>query len=331
MHILVTGAAGFIGSAVAAALIRAGHTVVGIDTYTPYYDPTLKRKRVAALLPATVIHECSITDSEGMYALCMAERFDVVCHLAAQAGVRYSVSHPETYIETNIVGTQTILSAMQKAGITKLVQASTSSVYGVDTPQPFSESAPADRPVSVYAATKRAAELIAHAAHATWGLSVTNVRFFTVYGPWSRPDMALIQFAEALSTKQSITLFNHGNLIRDFTHIDDIVRGFVAAVDRVGGYHTYNLGSGRPLSVGTYLAALANAVGEVPNITYAPMQVGDVYETAADITKAKQELDFNPTVSLEEGIASFVAWYRPYRAESPLRETVDSVALRSGS
>ncbi len=313
MHILVTGAAGFIGSAVAAALTRAGHTVVGIDNFSPYYDLALKEARVETLLPTIPCKRISITDSVALEQLFMHEHFDVVCHLAAQAGVRYSVTHPETYIETNIVGTQTLLSLMAKHGVTKLVQASTSSVYGIDTPTPFAETTPADRPVSVYAATKRSAELLAHAAHATWGLSVVNLRFFTVYGPWSRPDMALWKFTEAILDGKPIELYNHGNLSRDFTHIDDIVAGFVAAVSSVSGYRVCNLGSGRPVPVKDYVAAIERSVGRSATVHYLPMQVGDVYETYADITVAKELLNYDPKVDLETGIRSFVDWFTHYR------------------
>lgn len=315
MHILVTGAAGFIGSAVAAALVRRGHTVTALDSFSPYYDVTLKERRGAVVIPEVPIERISITDRVALERLFARAPIDLVCHLAAQAGVRYSVTHPETYVETNVVGTQVLLEVMREFGVKKLVNASTSSVYGNDTATPFSEAASADRPVSVYAATKRAAELLAHAYHSTHGFAVTHLRFFTVYGPWSRPDMALWKFTEALLNQEPIILYNQGNLVRDFTHIDDIVAGFTTAVESVHGYDIYNLGSGRPVRLTDYVAAIERATGLTAQVQLVGMQHGDVYETYADITAAQRDLNYNPHVLLDDGVRSFVTWFQAYRSD----------------
>lgn len=312
MKILITGAAGFIGSALAQRLQADGHEVVGVDNFNEYYDRTLKRNRVAALIPAITMETLDITDAAALDELFSRNDFEVVCHLAAQAGVRYSVEAPEVYIESNVLGTQILLETMRKHAVPQLVFASTSSVYGTDTPAPFKEDVSADRPVSVYAATKRAGELLAHSYFSQYGIQTTCLRFFTVYGPWSRPDMAMLKFAEKMSAGQPIDIYNHGDLKRDFTYIDDIVTGFVQAVKTPLGFEVVNLGNGSPVTLLDFVALLETELGITAEKNMLPMQTGDVYETFADTTKAKQQLQFSAETSLEQGIPKFVAWYKAY-------------------
>lgn len=312
MNVLVTGGAGFIGSAVAARLVRDGHTVTVVDNFNQYYDPTLKRARQQAFLDQVTVVEADITDAAALDQLFSIGDFRAVCHIAGQAGVRYSVEAPETYVATNITGTQVLLETMRQHQVSQLVYASTSSVYGVDTPVPFVETATADRPVSVYAATKRAAELLAHTYHHQYDIQVTCLRFFTVYGPWSRPDMAMLKFAEAMTAGNPIDIYNHGDLRRDFTYIDDIVNGFVAALEQPFPFEVINLGNGQPVQLLAFVEALETALGVTADKRLLPMQPGDVYETYADTTKAKQLLGFEAKTDFATGIGRFADWYRDY-------------------
>jgi len=312
MTILVTGGAGFIGSALARRLTAEGHHVIIIDNFNDYYDLQLKRDRIAELVPSTPVYFVDINDKSALSALFKLYQFDVVCHLAAQAGVRYSVEVPEVYVTTNVLGTQTIFAVMQKYGVKRMVYASTSSAYGTTTPVPFQEAAPADRPVSVYAATKRAAELLAHNYYAQYGIETTCLRFFTVYGPWSRPDMAMLKFAEKISVGEEIEIFNEGKLRRDFTFIDDIVDGFVKAVKQPLGYEIVNLGNGRPVELMKFVELLEQELGRPAKKKFLPMQQGDVYETFADTDKAKKLLGWQAKTTFEMGIKEFTAWYNRY-------------------
>lgn len=313
--ILVTGGAGFIGSALAARLQAAGHTVVVIDNFNAYYDVTLKRARQAALLDGVMVIEGDITDAVTLDALFREHQFDVVCHLAAQAGVRYSVEAPDVYVTTNVLGTQILLETMQRQGVTQFVYASTSSAYGMTTASPFQEDARADRPVSVYAATKRAGELLAHSYHVQYGIQVTCLRFFTVYGPWSRPDMAMLKFAEKMVRGEPIDVYNDGNLERDFTYIDDIVAGFALAVQKPQPYEIINLGNGAPVKLMDFISMLETELGVTGKKNFLPMQPGDVYSTYADTTKAKALLGFESQTSFTTGIQEFVRWFRSYTAQ----------------
>lgn len=312
MKILVTGGAGFIGSATATRLVADGHEVVVIDNFNPYYDQQLKRDRVAALIPDVPMVEFDITDVDKLDQLFSEHSFDVVCHFAAQAGVRYSVDAPEVYVTTNVLGTQTLLEMMKKHQVMQFVYASTSSAYGVDTPAPFSEDVSADRPVSVYAATKRAGELLAHSYHKQFGMQVTCLRFFTVYGPWSRPDMAMLKFAQKIDAGEPIDIYNNGDLRRDFTYIGDIVEGFVRAIEQPLDYEIINLGNGRPVELLHFIELLEKALGKTVQKNLLPMQQGDVYETYADTSKAKELLGFQAKTNFEEGIQNFAQWYRSY-------------------
>jgi UDP-glucuronate 4-epimerase len=312
MKILVTGGAGFIGSATVRRLVADGHEVITIDNFNTYYDLKLKRDRVATLIPGVQMYELDITDETALSKLFTENTFDVVCHFAAQAGVRYSVQAPEVYVTTNVLGMQTLLEVMQKHHVSRMVYASTSSAYGTSTVTPFTEDVPADRPVSVYAATKRAGELLAHSYFDQYGIETTCLRFFTVYGPWSRPDMAMLKFSHHITAGKPIDIYNHGDLKRDFTYIDDIVEGFVAAVQQPLKYNIINIGYGAPVKLLDFVELLETALGKPAIKNMLPMQQGDVYETYADTTKAKELLGFAPKMDFKNGVTAFVDWYRGY-------------------
>lgn len=313
MKVLVTGGVGFIGSAVAHRLKNDGHEVVVIDNFNEYYDVTLKRARQAALLEGVTVIEGDITDPASLEKVFTEHTFDAVAHIAAQAGVRYSVSHPEVYVHNNVLGTQCLLEAMHTHGVKQLVYASTSSVYGTTTKAPFTEESPADRPISTYAATKRAGELLTHSYHSLYGMQVSCVRFFTVYGPWSRPDMAMLKFAERMQKGEPIDIYNEGDLKRDFTYIDDIVEGFVLALQKPFAYEIFNLGNGKPVVLNDFVSVLESALGVEAKKNLLPMQLGDVYETYASTEKAKVMLGFEAKTNFVDGIQKFVDWYKSYR------------------
>lgn len=310
--ILVTGAAGFIGSHLVEALLSAGHTVVGVDNMNEYYDVSLKEARLAKFKDRITFHKLDIEDHEALCSLMSDIQPDAICHLAAQAGVRYSLDHPLTYGSSNVVGTVSVLEAARKANVTQVVMASSSSVYGETGRIPFQEDDAADKPLSVYAATKRATELIAHAYTHLHSMQVTCLRFFTVYGPYGRPDMALFKFVKAMLAGDPIDVYNRGDMKRDFTYVDDIVSGFTAALARPNGYAVYNLGHGSPVSLMDFIAILEKELGVSAKLNLLPMQPGDVPLTYADTTKAKQELGFEARVGVPEGVKRFVAWYRSY-------------------
>lgn len=313
MKILVTGVAGFVGSAVAKRLKEAGHEVVGIDNFNEYYDVTLKRARVVSLLPGIEVIAGDITNRALLERVFTEHSFDAVAHLAAQAGVRYSLEHPEAYVEANVVGTQTLLEVMKNHTVKRMVYASTSSAYGNTSAIPFKESEPADKPVSIYAATKRAGELIAHTYASLHNMDITCLRFFTVYGPWGRPDMALFKFTNAMQKGEPIDVYNNGEHRRDFTYIDDIVAGFVAALERpLPGYEIINLGNGAPVELMSFIEVLEKELGIQAQKNMLPMQEGDVKETYADITKARELLGYAPETKVEKGIHEFVVWYRGF-------------------
>ncbi len=323
MTILVTGAAGFIGFHVARALIERDETVVGVDDLNDYYDVALKERRRAILeqRPDFTFHKADIADRQAMAAiLARHPGIDRIVHLAAQAGVRYSLINPYAYVHANLLGQVTVFEAARAQGrIRHLVYASSSSVYGDSSRLPFSLDDPADRPRSLYGATKRAGELIARGYSAMFGMPATGLRFFTVYGPWGRPDMSAYLFTKAILAGQPITLFNNGEMKRDFTYIDDAVAGVLAALDRppapdeTGAPHRlYNLGNHRCEPLRRFVELIERDCGRKAEIQYAPMQPGDVPETFAEIEASRRDLGFEPKTSIDEGIPNFVAWFRDY-------------------
>jgi len=318
--ILVTGSAGFIGQAVCAALLMRGDTVVGLDNFNDYYDPRLKRdrlQRIAGSAGFTQI-EADLVDRTAVDAVFSRHRPRHIVHLAAQAGVRYSFERPEAYVQSNVAGFVHLLEAARHTGaIEHFVYASSSSVYGGNLKQPFSVTDPVDRPVSLYAATKRAGELIAHVYALQFGLKLTGLRYFTVYGPWGRPDMAPVKFTRALLQGQPIEVYGHGDMQRDFTSIDDIVAGTLAALDdeRHFGevpHRLYNLGNSHPEPLMHFIEVLARLAGASPDLRMLPMQPGDVKSTSADIDTTTRDLGWRPTTSIEEGLPPMVQWCRSY-------------------
>jgi UDP-glucuronate 4-epimerase len=320
--ILVTGAAGFIGFHVARRLLTEGLAVVGLDNLNSYYDPALKEARLDILQrqPRFAFEQIDLTDRASMERLFAQHRFARVVHLAAQAGVRYSIDHPHAYVDANLEGFVNVLEGCRHHGCGHLVYASSSSVYGANTKLPFSVGDKTDHPISLYAATKKANELIAHSYSHLYRLPVTGLRFFTVYGPWGRPDMAIFLFAKAVLEGELIKLFNHGKMRRDFTYIDDVSNVVVEIIDRIpaggeaGGApaRIYNVGNHRPEDLMHVVAVLEKELGREAVKEMLPMQPGDVMETFADIDDLARETGFRPQTSIEDGLRNFVAWYRDY-------------------
>ncbi|HSH68553.1 MAG TPA: NAD-dependent epimerase [Deferrisomatales bacterium] len=315
-RILVTGAAGFIGYHVASRLLERGDRVTGCDNLNDYYDVSLKEARLARLRgrDGFLFHRADLADPAALDAVFADGPFDAVCHLAAQAGVRYSLENPRAYAQSNLVGFLEVLEQCRHRGTGNLVYASSSSVYGANEKVPFAEADRVDRPVSLYAATKVANELMAHTYHHLYGLPVTGLRFFTVYGPWGRPDMALYGFTRKILAGEPIDVYNHGDMERDFTYIDDIVAGVVAAIDTPLGCEVLNLGNSRAENLEHFIEVLATALGVAPQKNYLPMQPGDVPRTFADGEKTRGLLGWAPTTSIETGIPRFVEWYREYHS-----------------
>ena len=320
MSILLTGAAGFIGFHLAKALLERGDRVVGLDNLNDYYDVGLKEARLAQLsaYPGFVFAKLDVADRDGVFALIEHHRgLRSIIHLAAQAGVRYSLENPYAYVDANVMGTLVMLEAARGIdGLTAITYASSSSVYGANRKQPFSVEDRVDEPVSLYAATKRSCELLARSYSHLYGLPATGLRFFTVYGPWGRPDMAAYLFTRAILAGQPIRVFNEGGMARDFTYIDDIVAGTIAAHDRppMGGAadRVYNLGNHRPERLLDFIAVLERLLGRTARKELLPMQPGDVPESFADIEAARRDLRFDPQTTIEVGLARFVEWYRRY-------------------
>ncbi len=331
MKILITGVAGFIGGALAARLIQRGDAVYGIDSLSDYYDVDLKRarlKRCAA--PNFTFQQLDICDRDAVAAMFGRQRFDVAVNLAAQAGVRHSIESPETYIDSNLVGFGNILEGCRHNNVGHLVYASSSSVYGANTRLPFAERDNVDHPISLYAATKKCNELMAHCYAHLYRLPCTGLRFFTVYGPWGRPDMALFKFTRGILNQEPIPVFNRGQMVRDFTFIDDIVAGMIRVIDNPATpntdwsgddpdpatssapYRIYNIGNNRRIELMHYITVLESCLQREAKLELLPMQDGDVPATEADVSALARDLNYRPSVSVEEGVAKFVEWYKDY-------------------
>lgn len=309
--ILVTGAAGFIGSHVSQALLARGERVVGLDNLNSYYDPARKLANLAEIdAPNFVFHQGDLREPGLVESLCQRENIDAVAHLAAMAGVRASVDEPHLYYEVNLTGTLNVLEAARRHRLRQVVLASTSSVYGSTTRIPFLETDPCDRPLAPYAASKRAVEMLAYTYHHLFGLNITPLRFFTVYGPRGRPDMMPYKVLDNIFLGREVPLYNQGQMRRDWTHVRDIVQGVVAALDRPLGYEIINLGRGEPMLVADFISAIEKATGRQANLIPAPLPDTDVAITFADITKARNLLGYEPRLSVEEGVRDFWQWYR---------------------
>jgi UDP-glucuronate 4-epimerase len=314
MNALVTGGAGFIGSHVVERLLDRGDRVTVIDDFNDFYDPSIKRRNVAAFASRIRVVEADIGDAATLRDTFQRERFDTIVHLAARAGVRPSLAHPRLYIQVNVVGTQNLLELAREFGVRKFIFGSSSSVYGVNGKLPFSESDPIFNPISPYAATKLAAEALCHVHHHLYGLDMVCLRFFTVYGPRQRPDLAIYKFTSAIADGKEVEIYGDGSTRRDYTHIEDIVQGVLACLDREFGFEIINLGESRTVELGELVRLIEKAVGKKAHIRQLPAQPGDVPITYADVSKAARILGYSPKVPIREGLHRFVSWYRE-RAE----------------
>ena len=338
MKILVTGAAGFIGFHLTKHLLERGNEVIGLDSINDYYDVRLKYGRLAEVgieqdkigygtfalstrYDKYRFIQLKLEDRDALQQLFETEKFDKVCNLAAQAGVRYSIENPYAYIDSNIIGFINLLECCRHYPVQHLVYASSSSVYGANSKVPFSEEDKVDNPVSLYAATKKSNELMAHVYSHLYKIPTTGLRFFTVYGPWGRPDMSPILFANAITKGEPIKVFNHGDMSRDFTYIDDIIEGTIKVIDKIPdntpAYKIYNIGCGHPTPLMDFIHTLEDCLGKKAKMEMLPMQPGDVYQTYADTRKLEEEVGYNPSILLSEGIQSFVDWYN--NVSNPLK------------
>lgn len=330
MKVLVTGAAGFIGFHLTLALLERGDEVVGVDNLNEYYDPQLKRDRLEVIdtqAPANAFTflKADIADRDAMAALFSDYAFDVVVNLAAQAGVRYSLENPNAYMDSNLVGFLNILEGCRRFNVGHLVYASSSSVYGMNVKQPFSVDDRVDHPISLYAATKKSNELMAHTYSHLFNIPTTGLRFFTVYGPYGRPDMAYYKFTKAIINGWPIDIYNNGNMKRDFTYIDDIIAGVVKVMDRVprarsnkaseakAPYQLYNIGNNNPVSLGSFIEVIEKICGRKAVKNYLPMQPGDVPVTFADVDELVSDINYKPNTSIQDGIRNFVDWYLKFK------------------
>jgi len=337
MKILVTGAAGFIGAALTQALLQRGDTVVGVDNLNDYYDVSLKKARLALCDAFSAFHfvKADIANRAAMRRLFSATQFDVVVNMAAQAGVRHSIEHPEKYVDANIVGFANILEGCRQQHVNHLVFASSSSVYGANTKLPFSEQHNVDHPIALYAASKKANELMAHSYANLYALPCTGLRFFTVYGPWGRPDMALFTFTHNILANKPLDVYNQGEMVRDFTYIDDIVDAVLRVIDQPPGpnpswdshnpdsasshapYHIYNVGNGQPVKLTDFIEVIEQSLGKTAQKNWLPLQPGDVISTHADVSALKRDFAFQPTTTVQAGVKQFIDWYLRYYQISP--------------
>lgn len=310
--VLVTGSAGFIGFHLSKKLLESGVIVVGLDNFNNYYDTKLKedRNKILKKFENYKIYRCDLTDSSALANIFRENKIDKVVNLAAQAGVRYSLTNPCVYASTNVVGFVNLLNEMAKAGVNDFVYASSSSVYGNEKTGPISVFEDADKPVSLYAATKRADEIIAYSYNKTHGINCTGLRFFTVYGPYGRPDMAYFSFTKKIFEGEKVEMYNSGNMSRDFTYIDDIISGIILAMHFSYSYEIFNLGSSSPINLKLFIELLEKKIGKTVSKKYLPMQKGDVVKTFADIDYSKEKLGFNPKFNINLGISRFVDWYK---------------------
>jgi len=319
MKILITGAAGFIGANLVEKLLSLGHSIVGLDNLNDYYDVALKDARIERIQQhqnhqAFDFQVFDIVQRDKVAALFEQGRFDVVIHLAAQAGVRHSIDHPQSYVDSNLVGFANILEGCRQSNVSHLVYASSSSVYAGNENFPFSETDPVDTPISLYAATKKANELMAHSYQHLYGFRCTGLRFFTVYGPWGRPDMAPFLFAQKMLEGKAISVFNDGEMVRDFTFIDDVTDGVarVALSQQQSSNQVYNIGRGEPVPLMAFIEKLADALEVKPTLDFLPMQAGDVVKTMADTQALESDFGYHPQVSIDEGVQRFADWYKSY-------------------
>ena len=330
--LLITGTAGFIGFHMALRCMELGHEVIGVDNVNDYYDVQLKEDRLKVLqrYPGFHFHRIDLQNASAVSKLFQSHTFDRVVHLAAQAGVRYSLSNPHAYTQSNVEGTLTILEGCRHQQVPHLIYASSSSVYGLNTEQPFSTSHGTNHPISLYAATKKANEMMAHCYSHLYQIPTTGLRFFTVYGPWGRPDMALFKFTEAIMHGKQLEVYNQGRMKRDFTYVDDIVSAMVKLLDHIpqpdsrwdskhpdpatssAPYRIFNIGNNRPTELARFIEVLETIIGKKADIRYLPLQPGEVLETYADVDSLSEAVGFAPSTTIEDGIAKFVAWYRTY-------------------
>ncbi len=349
MKILVTGSAGFIGYHLTKRLLERGDEVLGLDNINDYYDVNLKyarlkelgiasssnldeegKKYISSLYPKHTFVKMDLSDTQNIYRLFEEEKFDAVCNLAAQAGVRYSLENPHTYIQSNVVGFMNVLEGCRHHDVINLCYASSSSVYGLNTSQPFKTSDHTDHQISIYAATKKSNEMMAHTYAHLYGIQTTGLRFFTVYGPWGRPDMAPMLFADAILNDRAIKVFNHGKMSRDFTYIDDIIAGIIKVIDNpaqpnknfdastpdpsssLAPYRIYNIGNNAPLSLMTFIETLEESLDKKAEKNFMDIQDGDVVSTYADVSDLMKDFDYKPDTHLNEGVSSFVSWYKDF-------------------
>lgn len=311
---LLTGSAGFIGFHVAKRLLEKGEVVIGVDDFNDYYDQSLKEARNALLEenPNFTLYRGNISDVEFVKNVFQEHTIDVACHFAAQAGVRNSIKNPYVYIDSNIVGFTNVINEAKNAGVKNFIYASSSSVYGDQDKTPFSEDFDTDKPISLYAATKKANEVIAHSYHHLFSMNCTGLRFFTVYGPWGRPDMAMFSFTKTILDGETIQVFNNGEMHRDFTYVDDIVSGIIKACEKCYPFEILNLGNNEPVKLSYMIEVLEKEIGKEAKKEFLPIQPGDVLETYANIKNTEEKLDWKPVVKIEDGIRNFVNWYKEY-------------------